>query len=65
MEATCKSCNHWEKDAPQVQEQDNFGTCEVLTDSSMKYVLPVIQNQSAQSTGMITKADFGCNQYEA
>jgi len=64
MEATCNSCNHWESNAPQVKEE-NFGTCEVLTDSSMKYVLPVIQNQSAPSAGIITKADFGCNQYEA
>ena len=62
MEATCKSCNHWENDAPAVENKDNFGECEVLTDSGMKYVLPVLQEQSAQSK-IITSADFGCNQY--
>lgn len=65
MESTCKSCNHWENDAPAVQNQDNFGECEVLTDSGMKFVLPVIQNPSSQSTGIITSADFGCNQFAA
>lgn len=65
MEATCKTCNHWETEAPAVQNKDNFGSCEVLTDSGMKYVLPVLQEQSAQSAGIITSADFGCNQYDA
>ncbi|MFT6000335.1 MAG: hypothetical protein ACI81P_002796 [Neolewinella sp.] len=65
MEATCKSCNHWEDEAPAVQNQDNFGECEVLTDSGMKFVLPVIQDRTMQSTGIITSADFGCNQFAA
>jgi hypothetical protein len=65
MEATCKSCNHWENEAPAVQDQDNFGECEVLTDSGMKFVLPVIQNRATQSAGIITSADFGCNQFAA
>ena len=64
MEATCKSCNHWENEAPAVQDKSNFGECEVLTDSGMKYVLPVNQDASA-SSGFITSADFGCNQFEA
>ena len=64
MEATCKTCNHWENDAPAVQNRDNFGECEVLTDSGMKYVLPVLQEQSANAH-LITSADFGCNQYES
>ncbi|TXF90268.1 hypothetical protein FUA23_07045 [Neolewinella aurantiaca] len=64
MEATCKSCNHWENEAPAVENKTNFGECEVLTDSSMKYVLPVNQDASA-SSGIITSADFGCNQFEA
>lgn len=63
MEATCKTCNHWEKEAPAVKSQDNFGECEVLSDNSMKFVLPVLQEQSANS--MITNGDFGCNQYES
>ena len=62
MEATCKTCNHWETETPAVQHKDNFGTCEVLTDSGMKYVLPVNQEKSA---GILTSADFGCNQYDA
>ena len=64
MEATCKSCNHWENEAPAVANKTNFGECEVLTDSGMKYVLPVNQDESAGS-GIITSADFGCNQFEA
>ena len=64
MEATCKNCNHWEHESPAVQNRDNFGECEVLSESGMKYVLPVLQSQSA-STGMeiITEASFGCNQF--
>lgn len=64
MDTTCKSCNHWENEAPAVQNQSNFGECEVLTDGGMKYVLPVNQDASA-SSGFITSADFGCNQFEA
>jgi hypothetical protein len=37
----------------------------VLTDSGMKFVLPVIQNRATQSAGIITSADFGCNQFAA
>ncbi|MEO0732037.1 MAG: hypothetical protein AAFZ52_04335 [Bacteroidota bacterium] len=62
MEATCKTCNHWEASAPAVQTKDNFGECEVLSESGMKYVLPVVQNQSA-TANIITSGDFGCNQY--
>jgi len=65
MEATCKSCNHWENEAPTVQNKENFGECDVLTESGMKFVLPVLQEQSAQSAGIITSADFGCNQFAA
>jgi len=65
MEATCKSCNHWENEAPAVQHKDNFGECEVLTESGMKFVLPVLQDKSASSAGIITSADFGCNQFAA
>ena len=64
MEATCKSCNHWENEAPAVQNRDNFGECEVLSDNGMRYVLPVLQNQSANASEFITSADFGCNQYD-
>ena len=64
MEPTCKTCNHWEKQAPAAQSKDNFGECEVLTESGMKFVLPVLQDQSANSSRMVTSADFGCNQYE-
>ena len=65
MEATCKSCNHWATDAPAVQNRDNFGECDVLSESGMKYVLPVLQDQSASATDFITSADFGCNQFDA
>lgn len=66
MEATCKTCNHWEHDAPTVQNRENFGECEVLSEASMKYVLPVLQLQSAPAgLDIITNGDFGCNQYEA
>lgn len=64
MEATCKTCNHWEKQAPAAQNKDNFGECEVLTENGMKFVLPVLQDQS-QNSGFMTSADFGCNQYDA
>lgn len=64
MEATCNTCNHWEKDTPTVKNRDNFGECEVLGDSGMKYVLPVVQSESTNAN-IITKADFGCNQYDA
>jgi len=65
MEATCKSCNHWENDSPAVQSRDGFGECEVLSESGMKYVLPVLQSQSSQTNAeIITSADFGCNQYD-
>lgn len=64
MDTTCKSCNHWENEAPAVQNKANFGECEVLTDGGMKYVLPVNQSGSANS-GFITSGDFGCNQFEA
>ncbi|OAV46208.1 hypothetical protein [Lewinella sp. 4G2] len=64
MEATCKTCNHWENDAPAVQNRDNFGECDVLSESGMKFVLPVLQEQSAK-TDIITSADFGCNQYDS
>ncbi len=65
MEATCKTCNHWETAAPVVQNRDGFGECDVLSESGMKYVLPVLQEQSANATDIITSADFGCNQYDA
>ncbi len=65
MEATCKSCNHWENEAPAVQNRDGFGECEVLNESSMKFILPVLQNQSVNATEFITNADFGCNQFDA
>ena len=65
MEATCKSCNHWENETPAVQNRDNFGECEVLSESGMRYVLPVLQDQSASASEFITSADFGCNQYDA
>ena len=64
MEATCKTCNHWADDAPAVQTRENFGECEVLSNDGMKFVLPVLQEQSANS-GLITSANFGCNQYES
>lgn len=64
MEATCKNCNHWEDEAPAVKNHKNFGECEVLSESGMKYVLPVLQNQSNNS-GMeiLTSANFGCNHF--
>lgn len=64
MDATCKNCNHWEDESPAVQNRENFGECEVLSESGMKYVLPVLQNQS-NSTGMefLTEANFGCNHF--
>lgn len=65
MEATCKTCNHWEHEAPAVQNRDNFGECDVLSEGGMKYVLPVLQEQSASNAEIITAADFGCNQYDA
>ena len=65
MEATCKTCNHWEHEAPAVQNRDNFGECDVLSEGGMKYVLPVLQEQSANNAEIITSADFGCNQYDA
>ncbi len=65
MEATCKTCNHWENSTPVAQQRDNFGACEVLSESGMKFVLPVLQSQSANSTDFITSADFGCNQYDS
>lgn len=65
MEATCKTCNHWENEAPTVQNRDNFGECDVLSEGGMKFVLPVLQDKSTNPTsGLITSADFGCNQYE-
>lgn len=65
MEATCKSCGHWEHDAPAVQNRENFGECEVLSESGPRFVLPVLQDQSANpSAEFITSADFGCNQYD-
>ena len=64
MEATCKNCNHWEHEAPAVQNRENFGECEVLSESGMKYVLPVLQNQSAATgTEFLTEASFGCNHF--
>ena len=59
MEGTCNSCNHWE-----AQEKEDLGQCDVLSQSEMKFVLPVIQNETT-STKIVTKADFGCNQFEA
>jgi len=35
-----------------------------LSESGMKFVLPVLQDKSANAN-MITSADFGCNQYES
>ncbi|NJC25407.1 hypothetical protein [Neolewinella antarctica] len=64
MEPTCKSCDHWAHEAPAVQNRENFGECDVLSESGMKYMLPVLQNQSAQNAEIITSGDFGCNQYD-
>lgn len=63
MEASCKTCNHWDTQKAPVQ-QDGFGECEVLSDAGMKYVLPVVQNGGANAE-IMTKADFYCNQYES
>ena len=65
MEATCNHCSHWETEKPAVQNRDGFGECEVLSESGMKYVLPVLQDQSAP-TGVefVTQASFGCNQFD-
>ncbi len=66
MEATCKTCNHWEDHAPAVQNRENFGECEVLSNNGMKFVLPVLQDQSAPTGAeFITSAEFGCNQYDS
>lgn len=65
MEATCKTCNHWENEAPAVQNRDNFGECDVLSEGGMKFVLPVLQDQSANAGHMITSSEFGCNQHES
>lgn len=66
MTGTCKECNHWEHESPAVQNRDNFGECEVLSESGMKYILPVLQNQSAPTGAeIITEATFGCNQFSA
>ena len=64
MEATCKTCNHWETEVQATQNRDNFGECEVLSENGMKFVLPVNQQASANSQ-IITAADFGCNQYDS
>ena len=64
MEPTCKTCNHWENDAPAVQDRENFGECDVLSEGGMKFVLPVLQDKSANPGHMITSSDFGCNQYD-
>ncbi len=64
MEPTCKNCNHWEHEAASVQNRENFGECEVLSESGMKYVLPVLQNQSAPTGAeFLTEASFGCNHF--
>ena len=63
MEPTCKTCNHWETENASAKIRDNFGECEVLSESGMKYVLPVNQEQS-NNAHIITSADFGCNQYD-
>ena len=65
MEATCKTCNHWENEAAAVQNREGFGECDVLSESGMRYVLPVLQEQSSSATDIITSADFGCNQWDA
>lgn len=64
MEATCKTCNHWENDTPTAQSREGFGECGVLSQDTMAYVLPVVQNESLTSANVMTKADFGCNQYD-
>ncbi|MEM6395457.1 MAG: hypothetical protein AAF741_03855 [Bacteroidota bacterium] len=65
MQATCKSCNHWDTNTTAVSQFDNFGECGVLSESGVQFVLPVLQDQSAPTgTEFITQADFGCNQYD-
>ena len=63
MEAICKSSNHWENEAPAVQDQDNIGEWEVLTDSGMNFVIYVIQKRATQSAGIITSADVCRNKF--
>ena len=64
MEATCKNCNHWEHTEAQ---QDNLGECDVLgaESGSNMFVLPVINNETQTPAHILTKANFGCNQFSA
>lgn len=61
MEATCKNCNHWEQEEA---KENNLGACDVLgSQSEMTLVLPVV-NSEEKATGILTNADFGCNQFD-
>ncbi len=66
MEPTCRTCNHWESQAPVVKEvksPSNFGACNELSNSGMKFILPVVQHTAESDAQIITGADFGCNHY--
>lgn len=60
MEATCKNCNHWENETTQ---RDDLGECDVLGNEEMAYVLPVVEEETKPNAHILTKADFGCNQF--
>ena len=68
MEATCSNCNHWETEAPAVQNRDNYGECDALSpaEGNMTYVLPIAEsdNSPLNSVDFITTGNFGCNQFE-
>ena len=68
MDATCKNCDHWENDSPVVAKKENMGECNALgsDDSGSMYVLPVVNaEQKPDNYGLLTGADFGCNQFSA
>lgn len=69
MEAVCRNCNHWETSVPAAKKKENYGECNVLStngnESSMRYVLPVVDTGSARASEVLTSADFGCNQFDS
>ena len=74
MECICKNCNHWNREAPIVENKSDVGECERLGHISNvntpEFILPVINNGAPVSKGneeieYITVANFGCNQFSA
>lgn len=66
MEQICSNCSHWDTQAPVVQQKEDMGECNKLSQpkgDQMAYILPVLQTGTASQVEFITEAHFGCNQF--